>query len=1187
MAKVIAGRYKLDSELIDTNVQISGIETWWAADLQTSAVLQIHRVPRAKATELTHRLLITRATELQVALPPIFYPLNDYDFDTQSNCYYFHYHSPKRLAKPLHAYLMQSPQISSSKALLWLLEIATGIRDLHRRKIAHGSLGLSTVLIPTTPDESEPSIRIQNVGLVGLVNLLGNGKDSLDPDTLFERDRHGFTEIAAVLLNSPKEENAILSAISEPNPEYDIFQQFVPICAALQKFQRTLEQGTSFYLSLTKKAIEVLVENGFIAEPNSGYACDFLQQELDRGAMMSVDYNHGTEGKRYYLITSQLQIVCAPERDRRLPRCLAAVTVHIHNPAALTEMRESAQPIAYQFRVVENSFQCPQEADITPLLETIEDRSAVAEKAESAKLERKFYMRDWTALLEELRQRLDRYRVSYSDWELVDNDTAILVRLARKSHSNENDFDQDDFEALTEETIFCLSADEGGSRKSRPIPVGYLEDRQADTFKIGLLPGVDVAGLRKRGEITIDNRQERAVLKRQQEAIARLRHQESANPRLATLVLDAASLRINNAPEPDLWFQNRSEFKQIRLDSNQQTAVRRALATQDIYLIQGPPGTGKTSVIAEIVLQVYQKDPQARILISSQSNVAVNNALEKIVNVHKGLQDKVVRIGKREKAGSALNLLFDEQIKFWIEQTRKRSQDFLGKEEQELTKGMKGLDLLIRLDALEQAQGTLQTKFTEQTLLQERLQAIARQYTEMETLAQEVIGIQKKLTTLDERTKSDSVSSRWHAVVDVFRTEYMPWAQNLLAELTAQTQLDGKKTEAETALASLSNQIDELRYKIKAAETEIDLLLRTAYGKRLRDLEDPRKFVLDQNVGYEERRSRLDRLRSLAAKWSDAMGNRDSMANVFAADCRIFGGTCIGIAGHPVVGNMDFDWVIVDEAGRATPPEILVPMVKGRRIILVGDHKQLPPVINQSTQSAAEDLQIDVTRLKMSLFQDLFEEAEGARYALDTQYRMHPAIGELVSTCFYDGKLRSGIQPEDRRHGLSIFKRPVLWRSIQGEEQKEPGGTRYYNQAEADVIVQLLEQIKNDSPASQSNSLSVGIIAGYQEQKKYLRSKIGAVNWGNLSIEVDTVDAYQGRERDVIIYSVVRSNTEGNIGFLRDARRLNVALSRAKSLLIIVGNDTTVFDTKGSSPFQGVLNFIRSNPKQCLLEKTR
>lgn len=259
--------------------------------------------------------------------------------------------------------------------------------------------------------------------------------------------------------------------------------------------------------------------------------------------------------------------------------------------------------------------------------------------------------------------------------------------------------------------------------------------------------------------------------------------------------------------------------------------------------------------------------------------------------------------------------------------------------------------------------------------------------------------------------------------------------------------------------------------------------------------------------------------------------------------------TCIG-AGHPRLESIRFNSILIDESMQSTEPECLVPIVLGaKQLILVGDHCQLGPVVvcKQAAQAG----------LSQSLFERLV--VLGIRpFRLEVQYRMHPELSEFPSNFFYEGSLQNGVCAEERKLKLDFPwphpDRPMFFLITQGPEELSGSGTSYLNRTEASNV----EKITTKFLKAGIKPEQIGIITPYEGQRAYL---VQIMQYqGSLhsklyqEIEIASVNAFQGREKDLIIMSCVRSNEHEGIGFLNDPRRLNVALTRAKYGLIIIGN---------------------------------
>jgi regulator of nonsense transcripts 1 len=267
--------------------------------------------------------------------------------------------------------------------------------------------------------------------------------------------------------------------------------------------------------------------------------------------------------------------------------------------------------------------------------------------------------------------------------------------------------------------------------------------------------------------------------------------------------------------------------------------------------------------------------------------------------------------------------------------------------------------------------------------------------------------------------------------------------------------------------------------------------------------------------------------------------------------------TCVG-AGDPRLKNFRFRQVLIDEATQAIEAEALIPIAMGaKQVVFVGDHCQLGPVV--MCKAAA----------KAGLTQSMFERLVliGSRpIRLQVQYRMHPALSEFPSNMFYEGSLQNGVTEADRQllnlpgfAGKEDFpwpvpNKPMFFYSISGMEEISASGTSYLNRTEASYVEKVVTHLLRMGVTPSQ----IGVITPYDGQKKYVSEymrRSGALASALYeAIEVASVDAFQGREKDFILVSCVRSSETQGIGFLSDPRRLNVALTRARLGIIFLGN---------------------------------
>lgn len=264
--------------------------------------------------------------------------------------------------------------------------------------------------------------------------------------------------------------------------------------------------------------------------------------------------------------------------------------------------------------------------------------------------------------------------------------------------------------------------------------------------------------------------------------------------------------------------------------------------------------------------------------------------------------------------------------------------------------------------------------------------------------------------------------------------------------------------------------------------------------------------------------------------------------------------TCIGASGT-TLDKVRFPTVIVDECTQAAETAALVPIARGcQQAILIGDQCQLPPTVLSDVA--------ETENLGESLFTRLV--TQGVRPCLlDTQYRMHPLVAEFASAAFYNGRLQNGVSHIHRKppEGFPWPQRhmPVAFINLEKcEEKREGHGSSYINPAEAEKTMwALLEVTKNGKIGPED----VGIVTPYKGQvrllKKLINERPGLQKFRS-GLEVESVDRFQGQEKEVIIFCAVRNNREGKVGFLCDWRRLNVMLTRARIGLIVIGSRSTL-----------------------------
>ena len=274
------------------------------------------------------------------------------------------------------------------------------------------------------------------------------------------------------------------------------------------------------------------------------------------------------------------------------------------------------------------------------------------------------------------------------------------------------------------------------------------------------------------------------------------------------------------------------------------------------------------------------------------------------------------------------------------------------------------------------------------------------------------------------------------------------------------------------------------------------------------------------------------------------------------ADARVVACTLTGSANRLLVGH-HFATLFIDEAAQALEASCWIAMQKANRVILAGDHRQLPPTIK-----CIEALK---GGLDQTMMQTIVENKPAQVSLLTVQYRMSDGIMQFPNQEFYEGRLESA--PQVKYRGILDWDTAIDWidtpEGIEFQEQQASDGLSRQNPAEAELTLQSLKDyfMKIGKDRILYEQIDVGIISPYRGQVSLLRRMLRRDSyWKPFRhlITINTIDGFQGQERDVIVISMVRNNEEGDVGFLRDLRRMNVAITRARMKILLIGNRTTL-----------------------------
>jgi superfamily I DNA and/or RNA helicase len=318
-----------------------------------------------------------------------------------------------------------------------------------------------------------------------------------------------------------------------------------------------------------------------------------------------------------------------------------------------------------------------------------------------------------------------------------------------------------------------------------------------------------------------------------------------------------------------------------------------------------------------------------------------------------------------------------------------------------------------------------------------------------------------------------------------------------------------------------------------------------------------------RNFGFEERQHRQwlrEEARTLrqAADDLERFITEDVLESVQVITCTLVG------ASHRNMRHLSFETVFIDEAAQALEPGCWIPIAKGQRIVLAGDHHQLPPTV-KSEKAASEGL-------RETLFEKCIQRQPHTARMLTTQYRMHAHIMGFSSAKFYGGQLvphpsvqHADLAAYDSRFATDLPVELIDTAGCAYQELAIPESRSTANPEEAHLLLARLAQLlANCEPSDQDQRpLTIGVIAPYRAQINYLKDAIednALLNDLLLQrrLSVGTVDSFQGQERDIIAISLTRSNPDGEIGFLSDMRRMNVGMTRARRKLLLVGDSSTL-----------------------------
>lgn len=675
--------------------------------------------------------------------------------------------------------------------------------------------------------------------------------------------------------------------------------------------------------------------------------------------------------------------------------------------------------------------------------------------------------------------------------------------------------------------------------------------------------------------------------KRRAEAYRSIRQSTNPMPSLRPLITSGKAVELSvkeHHPINDKLLKKVFGSKDIHFTERQREAIDVAINTPDVAIIQGPPGTGKTTVIKAIVERLNEiYSDKLQILVSSTQHDAIENVIEKMECGGMPAVRIGAKFGKEEETS--------DYLYNWIERIQESCSKFLENEPE--TKNRVYIRYIYNsLEELNIENDASKVRLILFDILR-YLDKIGVDSVIYEDILSDIAVMEELYNseTSDEYQDSEVID-----VLDIIKSikfekdEFILKGARQLRRLITRLNLlndfeydipEYWKDLTRISSNNIDDTFDDLLCKLGDDFTYIVNIL----GNENHVMED--QFIIGKSNIIDKINAALDdvckheknTIYDVIWDFKEKINNKNNINLLLQRYTRVKAATCQqSVAkGHWMSTGIDmlpvYDYVIIDEAARSNPLDLLIPMSLGVHVILVGDQNQLPHMLEDEVVSKVIALDEDIIKigkeerekiLKESLFQRMYrcilrETKQRKRVVmLKEQYRMHPLIGDFVSKMFYNSALKSEAKPD--LIDLDLYENsPIVWLNVEykygGEERVNHG---YKREVEADIIYREINKI-----LQKNNNFTIGIITFYKHQSEEIAKKISSMPLNyQKNIQFGTVDAFQGKEFDIVFLSTVRSNKHSDIkkriGFLSSPNRLCVAFSRAKKMLIAVGDIETV-----------------------------
>ena len=695
---------------------------------------------------------------------------------------------------------------------------------------------------------------------------------------------------------------------------------------------------------------------------------------------------------------------------------------------------------------------------------------------------------------------------------------------------------------------------------------------------------------RPHGHLFFDDTGDFSQIRRRQYARERIETSTSANPHLGLIIGgdDNANFQAGLLPSKVAKtkvraltdFVSKKIFSRNPPTETQRRAIEIALNTPDIAIIQGPPGTGKTTVITAIIERLNELADKkilqrGQILITSLQHDAVEN-LQRRIRIN---SLPTVKFGTRRDDDEDLDTVVGE----WCMELAKkiRAKNPVLQESEQLSKLTRTFNFYFANPSLENAAEFLNKAHsivTEKNLLDE-IESLQEELTdESANFHSEILNTIRKLRTTEKsfadggakiaesllfqlETKLDTSDPENKKILDTLQQaadffDATP-SKNFLGQLKECKDILLKRCIPKPSYKKISPnpELIDLYKKIKIAQSRPSDGVGNALYNLLNELENNPEIIIDTVKNYSF-------VFAATAQQSESRKIKEFKGKV-----------------------PEYDTVIVDEAARVNPGDLMIPLSQAKtKIIMVGDHRQLPHMYDEEIFECLNEEGTEITPLdiKESMFEHLVSRAKKMKendnidrfITLDAQYRMHPLLGNFVSENFYSKYNEQFKSPLGAEFFSQPFEsQPFLWVNLPANRGKSARvGTSLIRECEADFIANRIKQYLEQMP---DKKFSIGVISFYSAQCRIIANRLDKLGIGD-KIKVGTVDAFQGMEFDVIFLSVVRTGIKisnevlknldfaddtlkekigrANYGFLTSENRLCVALSRQKRLLVVVGD---------------------------------